>query len=213
MVDCNHIGDFDAENADCKKCKDVEECKVVRAAIRGVIIDKLESGTRNLLTGYGWTIGDNLASNPSDDEDRIIMLCEAFMNCFGVTELGRTGLMTSTIYERVKDLHIDLTEYQKVMKIYSKCEDPADFEVLVAPTLIKLEEKYSELTGQKIFGEPTKIVRAIKKIFYAKDMFPVIISQITTVESLNASQYGSNFNAQNIPRFKVHGAADEGVKR
>lgn len=203
-MDC--LGDYSENKPGCIKCdaETRDKCKELRAALRGLTIEKLDSGTRQLLIGHMWTIGDALASSPVSDEIRIIMLCEAFMNCFGITELGRTGLMDSELYDKVQELHSDLTDYLHIMKeVYPKCKSDAEFEVLVEPSLKALEEKYSEKTGKTIFGEPTQILRAIKNIFYKSDMYPKIVAQLTTVVSLNASGYGRGFNNQSIPRFRT----------
>lgn len=202
---CEKYGEYDESNPECSKCDgDVrEKCKQLRIATREFMIQKLDAGSRQLLIGHLWTIGDALASNPINDAVRIIMLCEAYMNSFGVTDLGKTGFMDPELYDKVQELHNDLTEYLHVMvEIYPKCKSDAEFDALVVPPLSDLEDKYSK-KGKRIYGDPAKVLRAIKDIFYKQNMYPKIISQITTVTATSANVYNvGGFNPQNVPRFR-----------
>jgi len=199
------IGNIDNPKQDkkkCQKCEFSEQCKELRLAIRGDIIRKLDSGVRQYLIGHLWSKGDALASGPINDDVRLIMILEAYMDVYGTTDTGLTGLADSELYEKVVEYHSDLVTLLNVLReIIPKCRSDAEFEVYAEPTLIELEDKYSKKNGEKIYGNPTKLLQTIKAMIY-KEIYPKLIAQITTVASLETRGFPAMFNPQAIPRFR-----------
>jgi intein/homing endonuclease len=146
--------------------------------------------------------GDALASGPINDNVRLIMLLEAYMEIYGMTDTGLTGLADPKLYEKVVEYHDDLIAFLDAMEELKKCKTEAEFEVNVEPILTELEDKYSKKTNQKIYGNPKKLLRIIKSEIY-KEIYPKIMAQITTVASMESSRgIPVMFNPQNIPRFR-----------
>lgn len=187
----------------CETCKADAKCKEIRLAIRNDIIRKLDSGFRPYIVGHLWSKGDALASSPLNDDNRLIMLLEAYIEVFGLTDSGLTGLADKDLYDKVVDYHDDLISFLDVWKeTFPKCKTPEEFDIYIKPVLQELEEKYSRRVGEKIEGNPTKLLRTIKSLVY-KEIYPKIMAQISQVASLQSGGFPGMFNPQAVPRFRT----------
>ena len=197
------------EKLNCKECNLAEKCEQLRLDIRETMIGKLDSGLRQFLIGHLWSKGDALASAPVNDDVRIIIILEAYIEIYGMTDKGLTGLADPELYEKVVDYHDDLIALLNAKEMYSKCKTAEEFDINVKPILVELDRKYSEKTGDKIEGNPSKLLRIIKSLIY-KEIYPKVMAQITTVASMGSKGFPI-MTPQGPPRFR--NPALDGVKK
>lgn len=199
------LGDYGSpgkDTAECDKtCKFVKKCIEVRQAIRELMIRKLDSGFRQYIIGHLWSKGDALASGPLNDHQRIVMILEAYMDIFGMTDMGKTALADESLYKQVVEYHDDLIALLNALyEDLPKCKTPEQFEVRVEPILVELEDKYSK-KGVKIYANPSKLLRVIKSSIY-KEIYPKVMATITTIPSLETKGFPTMYNPNAVPRFR-----------
>lgn len=185
IPECRDNGEYNDKSDKCMKCKYINECKKIRLIIREQVTKRLGVGG-----SYRWLLeadegrGESLSEEPPCDENRLLIVLEEYMITYAITDGGLTGLADLELYKKAIEAHLDLTQYINAMKELKRCDNVPDFETNFVAPIDELEEKYSKISGIKIYQNPSLLGRIIKREIYLK-LVPKMLSYTSTVAALH----------------------------